>query len=486
MMTKQDDKRRNEMQVIDMGSLIPKDHLVRLVDAVIDFEFVRPMVKDLYCEDNGRPSIDPVVLIKIVFIQFLFGIRSMRQTIKEIEVNIAYRWFLGLGVTDPVPHFSTFGKNYVRRFAESKVFEKIFKMILEQLIAQGFVKEETIFVDSTHIKAYANKRNVHNEYLNVDYNKYVTALHDEINKERIAENHEPIDFTATKKVAVSDVDPDAGMFHKGEKERQLAYSVQTAVDEHGWVVGCETTPGSMNDNNAAMPFLDELTEAHPKVTAAVMDAGYTSPVLHDLLLNKGVAPVVPYARPKGKKFVDETTGETEERLSKQFFKYEEDGNYFICPWLKKLMYKSVNKSGYREYKTSKKDCMNCPFKYKCTSGDTKTLTIHLLENTKKIVREIRLSELGRELYSMRKYTVERAFALSKVSNCLGFTLVRGLPKNRDRNLIVFAAANIKKLALLVTHIKGEFTRIGTLVTSLFHKNILRIPNKRNPVFGIAS
>ena len=130
--------------------------------------------------------------------------------------------------------------------------------------------------------------------------------------------------------------------------------------------------------------------------------------------------------------------------------------------------------------------MNCPFKYKCTSGDTKTLTIHLLENTKKIVREIRLSELGRELYSMRKYTVERAFALSKVSNCLGFTLVRGLPKNRDRNLIVFAAANIKKLALLVTHIKGEFTRIGTLVTSLFHKNILRIPNKRNPVFGIAS
>lgn len=478
MMTKQDDKRRNEMQVIDMGSMIPKDHLVRQVDAVIDFEFVRPMVQNLYSEDNGRPSIDPVVLIKIVFIQFLFGIRSMRQTIKEIEVNIAYRWFLGLGVTDPVPHFSTFGKNYVRRFAESKVFEKIFKMILEQLIAQGFVKEETIFVDSTHIKAYANKRNVHNEYLTVDYNKYVRALHEEINKARIAEEHEPIDFTATKKVAVSDVDPDAGMFHKGEKERQLAYSVQTAVDEHGWVVGCETGPGSMNDNSAAMPFLDQLTEDHPKVTAAVMDAGYTSPVLHDLLLNKGVAPVIPYAKPKGKKLVNPETGETETRNSRQSFHYQEDGNYFLCPWLKKLMYKGIDSQGYKLYKTSKKDCMNCPYKYKCTNGDTKSVSVHFLEYTKNIVREIRLSDWGRELYPKRKYTVERAFALSKISNCLGFTLVRGLPKNRDRNLIVFAAANIKKLALLVAHIKGEFTRIGTGIPSILHKIIFQIQKKK--------
>ncbi len=486
MMTKQDDGRRNEMQVIDMESIIPKDHLVRKVDAVIDFEFVRPMVKDLYCEDNGRPSIDPVVLIKIVFIQFLFGIRSMRQTIKEIEVNIAYRWFLGLGVTDPVPHFSTFGKNYVRRFAESKIFERIFKMILEQLIQQGFIKEETVFVDSTHIKAYANKRNVHNEVLEVPFNKYVTALHDEINQERIAEGSKAIDFTATKKVAVSDVDPDSGMFHKGEKEKQLAYAVQTAVDEHGWVVGCETTPGSTNDNNAAMGFLDKLTEEHPKVSAAVMDAGYTSPVLHDLLLNKGVAPVVPYAKPKGTKLVNPETEETEERYSKQSYRYQEDGNYFICPWLKKLMYKGIDSQGYKLYKTSKKDCMNCPFKYKCTNCDTKSLVIHLLEYTKKIVREIRLSDWGRELYPKRKFTVERAFALGKISNCLGFTLVRGLPKNRDRNLIVFAAANIKKLALLIAQFKGEFVRIGTRIALIFHKKTDRIQYKRNPVLGIAS
>ena len=486
MMSKQDDKRRDEMQLIDMGAIIPKDHLVRKIDAVIEFDFIRPMVKELYSEDNGRPSIDPVVLVKIIFIQFLFGIRSMRQTIKEIEVNLAYRWFLGLGITDSVPHFSTFGKNYTRRFAESGIFEKIFKEILKQLIERGLVKEETIFVDSTHIKAYANKRNVHNEIMDVEYNKYVTVLHDEINRERIAEGKAPADFKATKKVAVSDVDPDAGMFHKGEKEKQLAYSVQTAVDEHGWIIGCETTSGSMNDNNAAMGFLDNIKAEHPKITATVMDAGYTSPILLDLLLNKGIAPVVPYARPKGKKLKNETTQETETRLSKRDFKYQEDGNYFVCPWLKKLMYKGINKDGYREFKTSKKDCRNCPFKHKCTNGDIKTLTIHMLEYTKEIVREIRLSEFGKELYPKRKYTIERAFALGKISNCLGFTLVRGLPKNKDRNYIVFAAANIKKLALLVWESSEGFVRIGTIIQAVFHKIFLRINKNKNPVFGITS
>ena len=85
-----------------------------------------------YCPDNVRPSMDPVMLIKIPFIQYLYGIKSMRQTMKEIEVNVAYRWFLGLDMLDPVPHFSTFGKNYTRRFKDTDLFEHIFSKILEK------------------------------------------------------------------------------------------------------------------------------------------------------------------------------------------------------------------------------------------------------------------------------------------------------------------------------------------------------------------
>ncbi|MGT9162293.1 transposase, partial [Enterococcus faecalis] len=99
----------------------------------------------------------PVVLVKIVFIQYLFGIRSMRQTIKEIDTNVAYRWFLGYDFNETIPHFSTFGKNYVRRFRDTTLFEDIFAYILEQAVKARMITEDVLYMDSTHIKANANK-----------------------------------------------------------------------------------------------------------------------------------------------------------------------------------------------------------------------------------------------------------------------------------------------------------------------------------------
>ncbi len=450
--------------MVDIDSLVPEKHLVRLVDKVIDFEFIREIVKEYYSEDKGRPSIDPVVLFKIVFIQFLFGIRSMRQTIKEIEVNNAYRWFLGYGFTEPIPHFSTFGKNYIRRFKDTDVFEQIFKHILEMLIKNGFIKEETYFIDSTHIKAYANKRNVHNEYIEEDYNKYITNYHNELNEERIKEGKKPLDFKSTKKVAVSNVDPDSGMFHKGEKEKQLAYSVQTAVDENGYVIDCKTTAGSENDNPAGMEFLNELTENHPNTKEMVMDAGYTSPVLLDLLIKKGVIPVIPYSRPKGKKADNE-----EFMFRKMDYKFIPSENHYVCPYMKILKYKGIGSQGYLEYKTTTKDCRDCPFKHRCTNQSTKSIKRHLFEYTKDITREFRLSDVGKELYQKRKFTVERTFAQCKISHCLGFTLVRGLKKNHDRNLIIYSIANLKKLALFVMKNQLEIPKLSTFLRSVLLK-----------------
>ena len=109
---------------------------------------------------------DPVMLIKIPFIQYLYGIRSMRQTIKEIEVNVAYRWFLGLDMLDPVPHFSTFGKNYTRRFKDTDLFEQIFSHILEQCMKFHLVDTSTVFVDATHVKACANSKKMRKRIAN--------------------------------------------------------------------------------------------------------------------------------------------------------------------------------------------------------------------------------------------------------------------------------------------------------------------------------
>mgnify|MGYP000084395834 FL=1 len=105
MMTKNADKKREQMLMFCMDDMVPQNHMLRLIDKAIDWTFIYDLVEDKYCLDNGRPSMDPVMLIKIPMIQYLYGIKSMRQTMKEIEVNVAYRWFLGLDMLDPVPHF---------------------------------------------------------------------------------------------------------------------------------------------------------------------------------------------------------------------------------------------------------------------------------------------------------------------------------------------------------------------------------------------
>lgn len=185
MMTQNTDKKREQIQMFCMDDLVPKDHLLRLIDKAIDWSFIYDLVEEKYCPDNGRPSIDPVVLIKIPLIQYLYGIKSMRQTIKEIEVNVAYRWFLGLEMYDPIPHFSTFGKNYTRRFKDTDLFEQIFAKILEDCYKWDFVDPSEVFVDATHIKARANSNKMRKRIAKQEALFYEDMLKNEINRDRV-------------------------------------------------------------------------------------------------------------------------------------------------------------------------------------------------------------------------------------------------------------------------------------------------------------
>ena len=154
---------QSEILMTTMEEIIPKDSLFRKVDKCIDFTFIYDEVKDLYSEDNGRPSIDPVVLFKLVFIQALDGIKSMRQTCKKIKVDAEYRWFLGIPFGSDTPHFSTFSKNYERRFKDSDIFESIFINIINQAIKYKLVEGKILYTDSTHKKANANKNKFNDE-----------------------------------------------------------------------------------------------------------------------------------------------------------------------------------------------------------------------------------------------------------------------------------------------------------------------------------
>jgi transposase len=104
------------LETVTLEELVPKDHLLRTIEQYIEFDFIRDATAHLYCDNNDRPAIDPVLLFKMLFIGYLFGVRSERQLVKEVQVDVAYRWFLGMSLTDKVPDASTFSQNRRRRF----------------------------------------------------------------------------------------------------------------------------------------------------------------------------------------------------------------------------------------------------------------------------------------------------------------------------------------------------------------------------------
>jgi len=191
MMSKHGVESRNQLAFIALEDLVPKDHLVRKIEKTIDFSFIYELVKDLY-STTGKASVDPVVLIKISIIQYVFGIKSMRQTIAEIETNIAYRWFIGYGFDESIPHFSTFGKNYSRRFEGTKIFDTIFNKILFQALELGFIDPATVFIDGTHIKASANKNKREKVLIKEETRSFKHQLEEEINEERKAHGQKPL------------------------------------------------------------------------------------------------------------------------------------------------------------------------------------------------------------------------------------------------------------------------------------------------------
>ena len=198
MLTKDKDDVRSQIEMLCLDQLVPEDHLVRKLDAAIDFNFIYDLVSDKYSMDNGRPSIDPVVLFKIVLIHYIFGIKSMRQTIAEIQINNAYRWFIRYGLSEQIPHFTTFGKNYARRFKDTDIFERIFVRILEEAVNAGFIKADAVFIDATHVKANANKKKYDKVKLEKEARHYQELLDQEINEDRELHDKAPLDMSKKK------------------------------------------------------------------------------------------------------------------------------------------------------------------------------------------------------------------------------------------------------------------------------------------------
>nr|AFN84588.1 transposase [uncultured bacterium scaffold00056] len=402
---------RREPVITDLDALVPRDHILRKIDKVMDYEWLYERLSPYYCHEHGRPGTDPVVLIKMVLIQHLFGIPSLRRTHQEIQVNLAYRWFLGYSLLDNIPHFATVSYAFCKRFPP-ELSEEIFEHILNKALNHRMVDPSVIFIDGTHIKASANKKKYQKQRVAETARIYAQQLREEVNAEREALGKAPIEEDddddpeggGTREKTVSTTDPDCGMFVKGEHERQFAYEAHTACDRHGMILGVTVTAGNVHDSVAWDTVYDDVTRKFD-VQFVTMDAGYKTPWIAKKVLEGGKIPILPYTRYKGKK----------DGYKPWDYEYDPVNDCYICPQGGTLRHTTTNKDGKRTYRSTPRACKDCPCKHLCGANEKgqKILTTHIWQEHLNLVEQLRKTELGKELYAQRKQTIERVFADAK-------------------------------------------------------------------------
>lgn len=439
-MLKKDKEDRNQVVIFSMDDFVPKDHLLRKIDKAVDFSKIYEFVEDLYCHDNGRPSIDPVVLFKMVMIQHIYAIPSLKRTAEEIQMNVAYRWFLGYTMLDKIPHYATISYNFLHRFTP-EVIDNVFYWILSEIEKAGYLSPEMVFIDGTHVKANANIKKTIKKKIPGVAKIYEEQLLEEINKDREEHGKDPFDGPKPpeeKEINVPVNDAESGIFHKGEHEKKCAYVVQTAVDKNGYVLESTVNAGNMHDSIAFDGIYDRLVENFgADIEFVVADAGYKTPHIARKITEDGYIAVLPYTRPKGRK----------NSFRVKDYKYDKQRDAVICPEGYELRYSTTTREGYKQYKSDKKVCAFCPSREKCTKNKNciKTYSRHVWAEYLELADENRFEY--KDIYDKRKETVERVFAIAKERHAMRYTPYVGLKQVSNWVRLKYAAMNLKKYAM---------------------------------------
>ena len=462
---------QSEILMTTMEEIVPQDSLFRKIDKYIDFTFIYDEVKDLYCENNGRPSIDPVVLFKLVFIQALDGIKSMRKTCEKIKVDAEYRWFLGIPFGQETPHFSTFSKNYERRFRGTDIFEKIFINIVKQAQKYGMLNDE-FFMDSTHRKANANK-NKYEDQLVEQVKKRKSNLEEEINEERIKIGEKPFEFKdeiEEKHIKVSKTDPESGYYHRDNKEKGFMYLEHRTVNgKCNIITDAYVTKGNLHDSVVCTERLEyQKNKLNLNINKVGLDSGYDTYEIKKYFEDNDIFGVIQYR----------SYGQGNTEIRKWQFDYFKEEDVYVCPKTGIVLpYRNIDKLGYKKY-YDRKQCERCPFQKQCC-GKSKFRTIRRLicEEVNERARGRRLSSEGKELFKKRKTTVERSFGDSKQNHGYRYTLFKGVEKNQAYTHLICAAQNMKNIAIKRTNIDKNIYD-SSIFINIFVKIRKNLKNKQ--------
>lgn len=456
---------QDELILMTMEQMVPEDHLLRKIEAAVDLSFINEKTRLLYSQDKGRNCIEPVVLFKIVMLQVLYGIKSMRATIKQCETDASFRWYLGIPFGQSVPHYSTFSQNYLRRYANSPIFEEIFATILKLAMKKKLVSGRDLFTDSTHIRANANSRK-YTDQVEMVVKQRKEALEQEINgirEELGKEGFEFSDESETKHTKVSTVDPQSGYYHRDEKEKGFMYLDHRTVDGlNNFIVDVHITAGNVHDSKPYLSRINYIQNQYGFSTENVgLDSGYYSWEIMEALEQMGIFSAIAYRR------------FNTNRDDRKNFTYDPERDVYICPIGCELPMRNIDKLGYKHY-FDKKQCEGCPMLMSCAGKNSrKEIRRHVKQEVYERARERRLSEQGKELYARRKTTVERSFADSKQNHGYRYATHRGLAKVQNYAWLSCAAQNLKKMALLLH--KQSFASILNL--KKFSFTLLKQPNR---------
>ncbi len=242
-----------ELICMDLSEMIPDNHLLKQIDKHISFDFIYEKVEHLYSE-RGRSSIDPVVLIKMLIVGYLYGIKSERRLEDEIRLNIAYRWFCGLGMSDKVPDHSTFSQNRRRRFNGSGVFKDIFNEIVIRCIEEGLVAGEDVVSDGTFIPANATKSSkiIIKETVEKSAINYMDELDAELSQMKGYKEPEP--KLIDKEFYKSTTDTECGYINQPNK-KGLGYMAEMSVDtKNGIITGADVFPANNGTYNNSQTY----------------------------------------------------------------------------------------------------------------------------------------------------------------------------------------------------------------------------------------
>ena len=430
---------------IDLDSLVPKDHFLKRLASLVSFDFVRDITKDYYSH-TGKPSIDPVVMVKMLLIGYVFDIRSERKLIEEITLNLAYRWYIGYDLDEDIPDHSIFSKARVR-FGK-KLFVDVFEKILVKCVQLGLVSKEAMLVDSTIVKADASFNSLVEVNLSPEEywkkldgkekpKKKLVGQHftGQFDKDKIGKRRRDANRASLRKKSTTD--PDATMFFKPGMGSMLSYKAHIATDTNGIITAVCASSSSLHDTGA----VPDLIQSHEKILGSpdwiAADTKYGSEeclaYLQDKNIKTAIRPETKISRPG--------------YFPRSDFKYYKDKDCYICPAGKPLKRKSRNYTANRiSYKANKKDCSLCHLKEKCISGKGNfRIVSHYDSPCYEKAINYYYSGYGKVMQKLRGTVIEGIMGQAKTYHGMSKTRFRGLAKVHIQFLLTAMALNLKKM-----------------------------------------